>query len=185
MTLEEWAELEEDESGELVDGFLEEEEVPDLVHELLVTWLTTLCRVWPAGVVGSSSGRNVRIQVSPRRGRRADAVVFLPGGAVPPRRGLIKTPPDIVVEVVTPTPRDERRDRIDKFAEYEALGVRYYWLVDPALGTLEIFELGEGGRFTRSLAASTETLDAVPGCAGLVLSMTEMWAEIDRLGPEV
>ena len=30
MTLEEWADMDEDEPGELVDGHLEEEEVPDL-----------------------------------------------------------------------------------------------------------------------------------------------------------
>ena len=35
MTLAEWAELPEEEPGELVAGWLEEEEVPDYVHELL------------------------------------------------------------------------------------------------------------------------------------------------------
>ena len=40
MTFEEWAAMDEDEPGELVDGRLEEEEVPDTMHEMIVTWPT-------------------------------------------------------------------------------------------------------------------------------------------------
>jgi hypothetical protein len=39
MTLAEGAAMDEDEPGELVEGRLVEEEVPDVVHELCVTWL--------------------------------------------------------------------------------------------------------------------------------------------------
>jgi hypothetical protein len=39
MTLEEWADLDEDVDGELVDGVLQEEETPSFLHEIIVTWL--------------------------------------------------------------------------------------------------------------------------------------------------
>ena len=39
MTLEEWAAMPEDDEGELVDGVLVEEEMPDLTHETVVAWL--------------------------------------------------------------------------------------------------------------------------------------------------
>lgn len=39
LSLDEWFALAEDEPGELVDGRLEEEEVPDYLHELLVALL--------------------------------------------------------------------------------------------------------------------------------------------------
>ncbi len=63
-----------------------------------------------------------------------------PGGRH--RRGEVPfvSHPDIMVEVVSPSPADERRDRVDKMDEYAAFGVPYYWLVDPALGSLEIFD---------------------------------------------
>ena len=39
MTFEEWAAMVEEEPGELVHGRLEQEEVQDLIHELVVSWL--------------------------------------------------------------------------------------------------------------------------------------------------
>ena len=36
MTLEQWADMDEDEPGELVDGALVEEEVPTILHEAVV-----------------------------------------------------------------------------------------------------------------------------------------------------
>jgi Uma2 family endonuclease len=37
--------------------------------------------------------------------------------------------PDLVVEVISAD--SVRRDRVDKFQEYEQAGVREYWLIDP------------------------------------------------------
>ena len=118
-----------------------------------------------------------------RGGRKPDLSVVLPGAAAPPRRGLLKTPPDIVVEVVTATPRDERRDRVEKMTEYALASVRFYWIVDPGLGSFEIFELGQGQRYVRVVAA-TKGIVAAPGCEGLVIDLDALWSELDRLGPE-
>jgi hypothetical protein len=41
-TLESWAALDEDDSRELVDGRLEEAEVPTAIHEAVVRWLVIL-----------------------------------------------------------------------------------------------------------------------------------------------
>ena len=46
MSLDEWARLPEDEPGELVDGHLAVEEMPDPIHELTVTWLVILLGYW-------------------------------------------------------------------------------------------------------------------------------------------
>jgi hypothetical protein len=67
--------------------------------------------------------------------------------------------------------------------DHAAFGVRFYWLLDPALGSLEIFEL-QDGRYARVLAAIDATIDSVPGCAGLVLPMDDPWTELRRLAAE-
>lgn len=180
LNLEAWEALPEDEAGELVDGFVAEEEMPDPIHGLAVSWLIALFRAWLADRGGFVFDSDVKFVVTPTRGRKPDVSVYLPGQPAPPRRGALRHPPDIMVEVVSPSPADERRDRVDKMDDYAAFGVPYYWLVDPALGSLEIFEL-TAGRFARCVAATAGVLRDVPGCPGLVLDLDRLWAELARL----
>jgi Uma2 family endonuclease len=180
--LEQWADLAEDEAGELVDGTLAEEEVPDPVHELAVTLLVLLFGNHLIDKGGFVFTSDVKLAVRASRGRKADVTVYLPGGQRPPKRGLLRSPPDLLVEVVTPTPRDERRDRVEKMADYQAFGVRYYWLVDPALGSLEIFELRDG-IYAKVVGATAGRID-IPGCPGLQLDLDAFWSRLAELGPE-
>ncbi|MCL2723836.1 MAG: Uma2 family endonuclease [Polyangiaceae bacterium] len=182
LSLTEWATLPEDEPGELVDSVLTEEEMIDPVHGLCASWLIALLRAWLGGR-GFVFDADMKLAVRKDRGRKADACVYLPGRPPPPRRGLLRTPPDVVVEIVTPTPRDERRDRVDKMDDYAAFGITYYWLVDPALGSFEIFELKDG-RYQRALGATCGVIAHVPGCEGLVIDLDALWDELERLGPE-
>jgi len=181
MTAAEWLSLPEDEPGEFVEGWLVEEEVPDLIHEVIVAALIQLFRNWIAPARGIVAGSDVKLSLQ-RGGRKPDVCVFLPGKA-PPRRGAVRVPPDIVVEVVSPTPRDGRRDRVEKFDEYAAFGVRFYWLVDPELRSVEVFELVQG-RYARVLGQTSGRVESVPGCDGLLLDIDALWAEVDVLGPE-
>jgi Uma2 family endonuclease len=184
MTLSEWAALPEDDAGELVDGLLEEEEMPDWVHETVVAWLLRTLGNWLAPRGGFVAGSEVKYAVRARRGRKPDASVFLPGARVPPGRGLVRIPPDLVVEVVSPTPRDARRDRVQKIRDYAAFGVRWYWILDPQVRTLEVFERGEDGRYAVARSASEGTLSRIPGCPRLELDLDDLWAQVDRLGAD-
>jgi Uma2 family endonuclease len=180
MSLEEWASLPEDEPGELVDGQLVEEEVADFDHEGVVAWLLVALGGWVLARDGWIFGSDGKFALRAGLGRKPDISVFFPGGAVPPRRGPGRAPPDIAVEVISSTARDARRDRIEKAQEYAAFGVRFYWLVDPDDRTFEIFEREPGGRYLLALSASEGTID-VPGCEGLRLDLGAMWRKIDRL----
>lgn len=179
LTLEQWGDLPEDEEGELVDGVLVEEEAPSYVHEIIVTWLASALRGWLAGR-GFVGGSSSKIAVAPQRGRIPDVTAYLPGRR-PAARGLLRTPPDIVVEIVSDTPRDGCRDRIEKLDDYARFGVRFYWIVDPRLRMLQIFELGADGRFAHALGATNEHVARVPGAEGLELDLASLWREVDRL----
>lgn len=181
LSLDEWFALAEDEPGELVDGRLEKEEEPDFLHELLVTLLGRLLGNWIFAQGGLVAGSNAKFAVSSRRGRKPDLTVYLPGSRRPPARGLIRVPPDIAIEIVSPTPRDGRRDRVEKLADYATFGVAWYWLLDPQLRSLEILQLDPQGRYLHILGASTGTLEKIPGCEGLTLDLDALWAAVDSL----
>lgn len=181
LTLDEWGRLPEDQPGELVDGRLEEEEMPDWVHDEVVMWLAEALRPWVRSRHGRVGGA-AKLAVAPDRGRMPDVTVYL--RAKPPRRGLIHIPPDIVVEVVSPTPRDVRRDRVEKLADYATFGVGQYWLLDPETRTFELLSLGEDGRYVHALAATGGKLEEIPRCPGLVIDLDALWAELDELDVE-
>lgn len=182
MTLAQWADMDEDEPGELVDGRLVEEEEVGALHDAIVAWLIGVLAQWlgPRGLVLVS---DTRFGVSPRRGRKPDAAVYLPGRK-PPAHGLVTTPPDVMIEVVSPRPKDARRDRIEKMNDYAAFGVRFYWIVDPALRTFEAFELDADGRYVKVIGALDGVIERVPGCEGLAIDLDALWAIADRLESE-
>src|SRR5262249_31627696 len=179
MTLAQWGDLGEDEPGELVDGVLVEDEDVGYRHDLVGAWLTHLLFAWVVPLGGLVALSDARFGVTARRGRKADVSVYF-RGRKPPADGLITMPPDIMVEVISPRPKDARRDRVEKMNEYAAFGVKFYWLVDPALRTLEIYELGADGRYTRAVGVTGGIVDPVPGCEGLSMDLEPLWALVDR-----
>lgn len=184
LTLVEWADMEEDVSGELVDGMLVEEEMPSILHETAVSWLMVELSVWARPRRGWVFGSELKLGVSAWRGRKPDVSMYLAGAKLRGRDSLTIVPPHVVVEVASPHPRDVRRDRVEKLGEYAAFGVRFYWLLNPDARTLEILELNAQGRYTIVETAVSGKV-AIPGCDELVLDLDQLWSEADRLMPEV
>lgn len=182
LTHESWAALAEDEPGELVDGVLEEEEMPSFIHEVVVIWIGAVLRAWAASRGGFVAGSGLKLKVSPHRGRMADLVVYFRRGKVQ-ARGLVTVPPDVVVEIVSPDPRDQRRDRIVKHDEYAAFGVSYYWLVSPELRSVEVLALGPDGKYVHAQNLTSGSA-AIVGCDGLELDLDALWREVERAETE-
>jgi Uma2 family endonuclease len=179
MSVEEWEQMDEDEPGELVDGRLEEEEESDNPHEVLVSALAYFLAAWARPRRGVVLSSEAKYAISKRRGRKPDISVYFATDRKLPRRGANRHPPDVMVEVLSPRPRDHRRDRIQKLREYATFGVRWYWLVDPEARTIEILRLGDDGHYVHALDAEGGTVD-VPGCEGLTLDVDALWRELDE-----
>jgi Uma2 family endonuclease len=143
--------------------------------------MTTLT-AWLTPRDGMIFGSGLKLAVRPSSGRMADLTVYF-AGRKPEARGAVRVVPDIAVEVISFETIDERRDRIEKFDDYAAFGVRWYWLVDPELRSFSIWELGADGRYVRACGAIGGKIDRVPGCDGLALDVDALWEEVDRLIP--
>jgi Uma2 family endonuclease len=178
MTLEEWADLPDDERGELVDGRLEEEEVPSLPHEEVVAWLVAALYAWFAPRGGWVFGSDAKYAVRKKTGRKPDVALFVPGRR-PEGNNLVRNPPDIIVEVITPRARDRRRDRVEKAADYAAFGVKVYVLIDPEARSLEVFQLVHGKWVVT--VSRTKGSVSFPLCKGLTLDLDQLWKRIDLL----
>jgi len=61
------------------------------------------------------------------------------------KEAYLDGPADLVVEIVSAD--SGGRDRGEKFYEYEAAGVREYWLIDPERQQAEFYQLGQDGRY--------------------------------------
>jgi Uma2 family endonuclease len=83
-------------------------------------------------------------------------------------------PPDLVVEVLSPSTR--RTDRGEKLQEYARAGIAEYWLVDPDAQTIEVLTLTEDvytllGQFRPGQMAHSQVLE------GFQATVDEVFAE--------
>ncbi len=179
MTVEEWGDLDEDIEGELVDGLLEEEEMATFLHELVVMWLARVLGAWARRRQGYIAGSEAKIAVGSRRGRKPDLSIYLRGKAPALADSLVRIPPHLVVEVISPRPRDARRDRVEKISDYARAGISYYWILDPQLRTLETLEREASAQYRVAVARSRGKV-RIPGCPSLVLNLDVLWAEVDE-----
>ena len=109
-------------------------------HDDLEKWLTALLYQFiEAKSLGFLRG-NMFVRFSRRRRRRVPDLMFISSAN---RRRIRPTyidgPPDLIIEIVSPDSRN--RDRRDKFLDYEAGGVREYWIIDPLLRRLDVYRL--------------------------------------------
>jgi Uma2 family endonuclease len=56
-------------------------------------------------------------------------------------------PPQLVVEVVSPGPKNWERDYKNKLAQYQARTIDEYWIVDPEAQAVTVFSLRSGQYF--------------------------------------
>ena len=151
LTWEDFAALDDEEElrgVELVDGVLEEGEVTTRKHGRIVSRLVSLLLAWvDAHGGGEILSQENRVRIGKRRVRKPD--VFAVRASDKPRfdRETLISAPHLVVEILTHTRRDILRDRVTKLSDYESIGARHYWIVDPEGDTLEAYSLTRAGLY--------------------------------------
>jgi Uma2 family endonuclease len=79
---------------------------------------------------------------------------------------------DMVVEIVSP--ESSSRDRGDKFVEYEAAGIREYWLIDPTRKQAEFYVLDENGHY-QTVSTGAEGVFHSQVVPGFSLKVEWLW----------
>ena len=124
ISVEEYLRMTFEHDAEYVDGRIEERPVPEFDHADMIASIIMLLRPhakqWGVRVVGDP-----RTQTAPTRFRLPDVCVTR---ASEPREQILRTPPLLCVEVLSPEDRLARIKR--KGEEYLAMGVVAVWIVD-------------------------------------------------------
>ena len=147
------------------------------LHEIIVRRLLVWLDAWVTARHGQVFGSELKLAIAPRRGRKPDLSVFT---TEQPNLddAVVHARPFLVVEVLSPRPRDVRRDRLDKMRDYATLGAKNYSIVDPQLHTFEMLRL-KAGEYVHATPVAEKPRPA--GFPGLILDLPALWAEVDRV----
>jgi Uma2 family endonuclease len=134
------------ESGylEWVDGEVIEMTPPSIKHQLVSVFLATVVKLYvQKNGLGIVLPAPVAMKLpKQRRGREPDILFLARGRESLLKKNYVDRAADVAVEIISP--ESVGRDRGDKFVEYEAAGVREYWLIDPDRRQAEFYLLHKG-----------------------------------------
>jgi Uma2 family endonuclease len=139
--------LDEDTRAEWVDGAIIMASPASDNHQDIVDFLVAIIRpyVRRQQLGWIRSGPFVMRTIVRPSGREPDILFVVNERMNLVQQTYLDGPADLAVEVVSP--ESIGRDRGDKFVEYEAAGVREYWLIDPLRDQVEFYQLGADGRY--------------------------------------
>jgi Uma2 family endonuclease len=116
-------------------------------HQDLVDWLIAILRMfvetYNLGWVRSAPFNMQMPHLG--RGREPDILFVTQDRLHIVQESNLSEAADLVIEIVST--ESIGRDRGEKFVEYEAAGVREYWLIDPDRQQAEFYRLTETGRY--------------------------------------
>lgn len=126
-------------------------------HETLDEWLGRLLGDFVEQRELGSLLRNMFVRFGKRRSRRVPDLMYISNARRPRiRPTYINGAPDLIVEFVSPDSRN--RDRRDKYFDYEAGGVREYWIIDPMARSVDAYILR--GRKYESIPSVDDRIDS-------------------------
>ena len=150
-----------------VDGEAQERNLGEEWHSSVQSMIASIFKQHRAAW-GLRSYTEQRVQTSATRFRVPDVCVV---PATEPMRGIVRTPPLLCVEVLSPEDRFTRM--LERVREYIEMGVPNVWIIDPI--SRDIWTITGQGDPVR-LQSSSLTL---PGTA-VSIPVAEIFAEIDE-----
>ena len=166
--------------SEWKDGEIIEMSPPSIRHQHLSAFLLTVMRLYAnkhaAGVVLSApAAMKLRRQ---KAAREPDIFFLATERAKLLKQNYLDGAADLIVEIISP--ESVGRDRGEKFVEYEAAGVREYWLIDPEREQAEFYQLAENGRY-RLMALGDGEVFRSAVLQGFWLRVLWLWSPPDEL----
>jgi Uma2 family endonuclease len=142
-----WAD--EDTHAEWVAGKVEIKMPISKAHDEIQFWLRMLVHSFvQRRRLGTVHGPQFTIRLPQKPSRRDPDIIFVSGdNAARVTPTYVNGPADLVMEVVSPD--SVSRDYREKYLEYQAAGVREYWIVDPLQGVIELHVLGAEGKYSQ------------------------------------
>jgi Uma2 family endonuclease len=161
---------------ELIDGELRVSKAPGLFHQLtlgnLFTHLSNFLIANPLGKLILNPG----IVFDDYNGVIPDLVyVSAQRTRILTPRGLIDAP-DLIVEIVSPGEKNSERDREIKRQLYSIRGVREYWIVDPELRAIELYQRQDYALVLTAVLHEGDNLTS-PLLPGFSCSVTDIFAQ--------
>jgi Uma2 family endonuclease len=161
---------------ETIEGVLYEMPSPSWAHATVVANLIAMLIPIVARLRGQWRTAPLDIFFPGADPVQPDIVVLLPGGAARPVGRGVDGPPDLIIEVLSPSNRGH--DLLTKRALYGRAGVREYWVVDPEARTFDILTLDRDAlHLTES--ASNNTAPTSPLLGPLPVPVAELFAGIE------
>lgn len=140
----EWVPIDDSENGEVIIHI-----PPKLAHQQVVKFLSKLLdlfvRLFDLGDVEFAP---FEVKLQPGRSSREPDIFFVAKERLDRlTQDRMNGPPDLIVEVISDD--SVKRDRSDKYREYQAAGVREYWVIDPRKERqrADFFYLDEQGEY--------------------------------------
>lgn len=138
--------IDDDVRRELCDGEIFEMPSPILLHQKIILRLAVTFSLWARQHGGEAFISPLDLYVSPRRYFIPDFIFYnapqMASGEVARDPKRLTVAPTLIVEVLSDS--TAANDRVRKLHAYAEFGVANYWIIDPALQTVEAFELREG-----------------------------------------
>jgi Uma2 family endonuclease len=178
LTYEEFLDwCDEDTLAEWVDGEVIVTSPASYPHATIADFLLAIiqywAQYWDLGVVVSAPFQ-MKLPYPLRRGREPDLIFVTNEHLSRFQKTYLNGAADLVVEILSP--ESVKRDREDKFHEYERAAIPEYWMLDPDARRAEFYRLGDDGRYQLILGGGSgeyrsETL------RGFHLAVDWLWQE--------